>query len=327
MDDRRGRKLIFKYVSGILILGVCVLLAWFLPEVYGNWQDRHLIGRVQLSGREELAFLDGNLLDVMERWELFAAIDNGTSGLNEYDISWEEGESITYMLEQNMNVLYEKSVGILEDYARAGLLPFEWKEAYASWINLEYWKAWVIHFGENAVPIGFLRFYIPGKYEIHCTVLIDLELQLPYYVSAAGWEVQEGMAKELGYESYEHMLEIVQIEEKDSVIAEEDRGIDYTAAFEMDSVQIQPGATGIEQLATATLREIEIPVQRFVVERDMVGIGVAVVCGMYEWVNIFPSLQNFKYETQSASDMPIIYGYEFISNTETWKAYLRTGIF
>lgn len=326
MDDRRRRKLIFKYVSGILILGVCVLLAWFLPEVYGNWQDRHLIGRVQLSGREELAFLDGNLLDVMERWELLASIDNGTSGLNEYDISWEEGGSVTYLLEQNMEAVYKKCTDTIKSYAGAGLLPFEWKEDYASQMGLEFYYARIVYFGETDVPLGFLRFFIPTEDSgIYCTVLIDLELLLPYYVSAAGWEVQEGMAKELGYESYEHMFKVLKTGEQEPVIAEEDRGIDYSAAFEMDSVQVQPGIDGIDQMAEATLQEIEIPIHRLVVEWDSVGPGVAVISGMLAWMSILLELQRFEFEY--AGEIPPVYGHEYGLGTEVWKRNIVNGIF
>ena len=54
MRERDRWKTVLAYIVGIGVLVLSLILAWFLPGWYSQWQDERLMGQVTVSSRENI---------------------------------------------------------------------------------------------------------------------------------------------------------------------------------------------------------------------------------------------------------------------------------
>ncbi len=327
MDSKQKRKNSMKYLFGILFLLVSVFLAWILPESYGNWKDERMIGTVKLSGREEITFLDGKSLEAQERWRILAEMDSGKQSMSAGIVDSIELENA---VTEEYTVLWQKGMEIIRQYAMADLLPFAWQEQYFGLMTMDWMVSKLVQFEKMSIPIVCMHFYLQtAKGEIGFTVLMDQELQLPYYVSAIGADVREGMAQEIGYISFENMYE--SLSQGGEQPEGNEKKIDFSAAFEMDSAELRQSSAGwLECDAAAYLDEIEIPVYRRVVEQKHYGEGIAVYCGMQGWMDILGNVMTGIWPDDPAAEQPIDQLYvmdeqEYLIDTMVWKQRMGGG--
>lgn len=315
MNNRQKRKNVMKYLAGILILLVSVFLAWILPESYGSWKDERMIGTVQLSEREKIEFLDGKSFEAQERWRILAEMDSGKRNLF---ASFEYSAKAEAMAFENSGALWEKGIEIIRRYALADLLPFAWQEEYRGRITLDWMEVRFVQFEDIGFPVVYMHLsLLTEKGEFSFSLLMDLELQLPYYVSAVGADVMDGMARELGYTSVEDMSDCLMRGEKQPEAEKEAGELDFTAAFEMDSARLrQRNAGRLECEADAYLKETAVPIYRSVVERPYYGEGIAVCCGMDAWVDI---QRYFAEESLNFDSSTVLNEMDNLIDTIVWK--------
>lgn len=318
MNNRQKRKNVMKYLAGVLILLVSVFLAWILPESYGSWKDERMIGTVQLSEREKIEFLDGKSFEAQERWRILAEMDSGKRNLFASVGYSAQAEAMVF---DNSGALWEKGVEIIRRYAMADLLPLAWQEEYRGMIMLDWMEAGFVQFEDIGFPVVHMHLsLLTEKGELSFTLLMDLELQLPYYVSAVGADVMDGMARELGYTSVEDMSDWLRRGEKQPEAENEAGELDFTAAFEMDSVRLHRRNAGrLECEADAYLKETVVPIYRSVVERPYYGEGIAVCCGMDAWVDI---QRHFAAESLNFDSSTVLNEMDNLIDTIVWKQRL-----
>ncbi len=318
MNNRQKRKNVMKYLDGVLILLISVFLAWILPESYGSWKDERMIGTVQLSEREKIEFLDGKSFEAQERWRILAEMDSGKRNLFASVGYSAQAEAMVF---DNSGALWEKGVEIIRRYAMADLLPLAWQEEYRGMIMLDWMEAGFVQFEDIGFPVVHMHLsLLTEKGELSFTLLMDLELQLPYYVSAVGADVMDGMARELGYTSVEDMSDWLRRGEKQPEAENEAGELDFTAAFEMDSVRLhQRNAGRLECEADAYLKETAVPIYRSVVERPYYGEGIAVCCGMDAWVDI---QRHFAAESLNFDSSTALNEMDNLIDTIGWKQRL-----
>ncbi len=318
MNNRQKRKNVMKYLAGVLILLVSVFLAWILPESYGSWKDERMIGTVQLSEREKIEFLDGKSFEAQERWRILAEMDSGKRNLFASVGYSAQAEAMAF---DNSGALWEKGVEIIRRYAMADLLPLAWQEEYRGMIMLDWMEAGFVQFEDIGFPVVHMHLsLLTEKGELSFTLLMDLELQLPYYVSAVGADVMDGMARELGYTSVEDMSDWLRRGEKQPEAENEAGELDFTAAFEMDSVRLHRRNAGrLECEADAYLKETVVPIYRSVVERPYYGEGIAVCCGMDAWVDI---QRHFAAESLNFDSSTVLNEMDNLIDTIVWKQRL-----
>lgn len=327
MNGKQKRKNNMKYLAGVLFLLVSVFLAWILPESYGSWKDERMIGTVKLSGREEITFLDGKSLEAQERWQMLAEMDSGKQNMSVEIVDSIELENA---VAEEYTVLWQKGMEIIRQYAMADLLPFAWQEQYFGLITMDWMVSEIVQFDKISIPMVCMHFYLQtAKGEISFTVLMDQELQLPYYVSAIGVDVWEGMAQEIGYASFENMYE--SLAQGKTQPEGKEKKIDFSAAFEMDSVELRQSSAGrLECDAAAYLDEIEIPVYRRMVEQKYYGEGIAICCGMQGWIDIlrYVTIGNWSGDweaEQSIGQSYVMDEQEYLIDTMVWKKRMGGG--
>lgn len=317
MNEKEKRKNSLKYASGVIILMVSVFLAWILPESYGRWKDGRLIGAVQLSGREEIEFFNGNILDALEGWNIF----DGTR-LN--DITVHRDNKVEDLSYQSMPALWSESVRILERYSEAGVLPVEWKEGYASEASLDDIIGRRIDAGNESVPVSILSFSIYDETELYFTVILDTERYVPYYVSASGSGVKNGMAKELGYGNLEEMAKDLLAGEGD-LPERKEAEIDFAGALEADSAEVEERKDALEKVALLKFGNEEVILERCVIEHvrpwendGFVDYGMAVTMGSPVWMALMgANLSEFnEYGVPEYTARNVL---EYKSDTMYWK--------
>ncbi len=233
-------------------------------------------------------------------------------------LDWMEAGFVQF---EDIGALWEKGVEIIRRYAMADLLPLAWQEEYRGMIMLDWMEAGFVQFEDIGFPVVHMHLsLLTEKGELSFTLLMDLELQLPYYVSAVGADVMDGMARELGYTSVEDMSDWLRRGEKQPEAENEAGELDFTAAFEMDSVRLHRRNAGrLECEADAYLKETVVPIYRSVVERPYYGEGIAVCCGMDAWVDI---QRHFAAESLNFDSSTVLNEMDNLIDTIVWKQRL-----
>lgn len=97
-------------MAGILTLAASVAFAIFFPQWYGKLQDKRTIGKVVLSERENIDFIDTEFLDIEGRMEILAKTE-----------SFYFGEENHETLDEA--VILKRCQDQLNAWCNAGLLP------------------------------------------------------------------------------------------------------------------------------------------------------------------------------------------------------------
>lgn len=236
MSDKNKRKTILAYAAGIAILALCIAAAWFLPEAYGKWQDKRLIGQVQLSDRQEIDFLDGDVLDQIARWQELEACT---------DFFWETGEAWNWTVMTHMDELVQACREEADAWRKSGLLPLTEKQINFSENSMFYSETRALLAGENVIPISIFSFSLAEDFLMDdgqngcITIMLDIETKKAYYMSVVGNNVQEYMAQQLGYASQADMQK--KLMENDGQAfsdALDISGMDFAAVCGADEVEV-----------------------------------------------------------------------------------------
>lgn len=215
MPRRGGWKTVLKYAAGLIALSVSVAAAWFLPGVYAGWQDGRTEGRVVLTPREELQFLDTASLDIAGRLQMLEKTEF---------FQWEWGFNFIDSESTGGTPGNEETIGRcrseLEKWCRAGLFP----EGCLAGIvpeNLLLIDTAIVALDHATLPVYCLRFWDMDGYVV--TAVMDAGMRILYYVSVCGPSMLDVIAEDLGYESFGAMAEYeLQLLEERGIDPEED---------------------------------------------------------------------------------------------------------
>lgn len=225
MDRRNRWSIILSYLAGIFLLAVSVLLAWFVPGAYSEWQDHRMLKVSVLSSRDDIEFLDMDTLEMETRMRMLKEtkqmlyLDYGNYNLGEAEIS------------EKRNVCQKE----LQQWADCGLMP----EEYVDLLSEECWVEGVvvnISLSETILPCKLLYFEDKLQ-ERQMFVILDDETDIIYYVAIYGYVVQEYMAARLGYDSLEYMCWEV-LEGRRKELQEDYSGYDFEAVCRAENARI-----------------------------------------------------------------------------------------
>lgn len=193
MAKRGGWKTVLKYAAGILALSVSVAAAWFLPGLYAGWQDRQTEGRVVLSRRENIQFLDTASLDIAGRLQMLQETK---------DFFWDWG--IALGMERSPEEMINRCYDVMEDWCAAGLFP---EGALAGIVseNLYLSDIATVHLADTTLPVYCFRFFDVDGYAV--TLVTDMDVGMIYYASVSGPSMLDAIAADLGYDSFAAMGE------------------------------------------------------------------------------------------------------------------------
>lgn len=191
--DKDTWKIAGEYTAGFVVLAVVVAVAWFLPEWYGDWQDERMLGQVELSSREGIQFLDSDSLDIADRIKLLKDPASFSWGYEVFGIEWKDYADI-----------YSSYTKTVSGWVDAGLLPKDCEEWSTPDQNVLIDSRY-IQVGSTMFPVYILCFE-DEESENSLVVLMDSELDLIYYASVCGPLMEDSMARELGYASYEALV-------------------------------------------------------------------------------------------------------------------------
>lgn len=226
MDNRKKWETAAAYLAGIVLLAISVVLAWFVPGEYSEWQDQRLLNVSILSSRDDIEFLDMEALEMEERMRLLKETDR---------MVWLEPDEF----ELSEAELAERRVVCKEElqrWAEGGLLPEEcltllFEEGYVEGANVR------VSLTDKILNCNVL-FFQDDFQENQMMVLLDEERDIVYYVAMLGYQIQEYMAKRLGYESLEHIL--WQVLEGQPLEQQEDyTGYDFAQVCRAEAAEIQ----------------------------------------------------------------------------------------
>ncbi len=304
MAKRGGWKTVLKYAAGILALSASVAAAWFLPGLYANWQDAQTEGRVVLSRRESIQFLDTASLDIADRLQMLQETE---------DFSWDWGVALG--LEKPAEEIINRCYDVMEDWCGAGLFP---EGALAGIVseNLYLVNVATVHLADTTLPVYCFRFHDVDGYAV--TLVTDMDVGMIYYASVSGPPMLDLIAEDLGYESlsamgrYElKMLEEAGIDPKEFLDGNlyED-AIDFllymsetirpVSASDYDFAAVC-GAQGMNAERKAANLELDVELSfetftghayRCLIETDYnmdpnkIGVGFAVMYGTLRWTEL-----------------------------------------
>lgn len=278
--------MILAYAAGILILALCIAAAWFLPEIYGKWQDQRLIGQVQLSDREEIDFLDGDILDQIARWQELEACA---------DFFWENGEEWYSAIETDWDGYMDACEEEAETWRDSGLLPLPENKLDFRGKSTYFYECRTLLAGENTIPVVIFSFSLSNDFAADeddgcVTIVLDIETKKAYYISVTGIDVREYMAEQLGYLSLEDMSrKLVESGRKVNNVSPDTSGMNFAAVCGADAASVTAYPGSLELDVEVGYDSFKAKAQRRVIVGEnymnamgtgqMTGYGLAVMFG------------------------------------------------
>lgn len=196
MAKRGGWKTVLKYAAGILALSASVAAAWFLPGLYAGWQDARTEGRVMLSERENIQFLDTASLDIAGRLKM---LEETT------DLSWDWGVYGNYKgMKAPTEATIDRCRGVMEDWCEAGLFP-NGCLAGITMENLTLSDTAVVYLDNAILQVFCFHFRETDGYAV--TLVADTDMDMIYYASVSGPVMLDVIGEDLGFASFEAMAE------------------------------------------------------------------------------------------------------------------------
>lgn len=214
METGDKRKASWHIAVGILLLGISVLLAWFIPGWYADWQDRLLMGKGVFSKREDLSFLDEDTLKMGECMKLLGEtkqmkwIGYDVPAYDDYELVGEEEKDYYRICRQE-----------IQRWVACGVLPEEAAELVAEEdcsgkeiesmgvrVSLSQQK---LNLRVMVISASSEEWYESGNiYDLEklMIVFIDEETELLYHVILSGLPIEEHMAEMLGYANRDEMI-------------------------------------------------------------------------------------------------------------------------
>lgn len=348
MSDKKWKKTMMSYMAGTVILAACVSAAWFFPEAYGNWQDQRQIGKVQLSDRETIDFLDGSSLDQMGRWKMLSGYgveaDPGIETAPEIGMAYGGGVLNYFWDSSSEGWLFTVQTN-LDEYIRAcseeaarwcacGLLPFEEEQMDFSQGMVLSVETTALYLDQGIVPVTVCVFYQDNiSNDRYFTVILDIETKKAYYISAFGREVSEYMAEQLGYESFFQMKNSLQSGERPHFLEPDVSQMDFASACGAESADIAVTPGTLELDVRLQYDSFEIRGYRCVVRSDTLpaipeetdetymDFGLAVMFGPFGYPLLFSESM---YNTMTAVADGMV-SHEMLVDTVTLYDYLTPG--
>lgn len=188
MNNRKKWETAVSYLAGFFVLAVSVILAWFVPGAYSDWQDQRLLKVSVLSSRNDIEFLDMEALEMEERMRLLKETER---------LSFTEHGGIFEIEDWERRAVCQRE---LQRWMDCGLIP---ERAFPTGNYVEMGGAY-ISLTNSVLECNILIFGDEtGEYTF---VIMDGEKEILYYVAMWGTSIQEYMAETLGYENLEHMI-------------------------------------------------------------------------------------------------------------------------
>lgn len=196
MKRRGGWKTVLRYAAGILALAVSVAAAWFLPGLYAGWQDARTEGRVVLSKRDNIQFLDTASLDLAGRLKMFEEAEN---------FSWEWSLNSDYGgLKSATEETIDRFRGVMGDWCEAGLFPEDCLAVITA-ENLMFSDTALVYLESAVLQVYGFHFREADGYAV--TLLTDTDMDVIYYASVSGPSMLDVIAEDRGFASFEAMAQ------------------------------------------------------------------------------------------------------------------------
>lgn len=297
MAEKKRWKIVLEYGLGILLLAAALAFSLLGPEQYFDWQDRQMMGKATLSGREEIEFLDTESLDIAGRLKLLKEAETYLP----FSLPWSEGPLL--VSEADLN----RCRYLLREWCDFGLIP----EEPLSWMTEETFQISGSYtlYSETGHWTLTVQFWFFSYEEGTLTVVADAETDILYYVGVTGSGIENRMAEELGYDSFEAMQERLLSGERPLENEMDYTAYDFASACGANYAVVtgEPGSPEMEvSLEFETFTGLAA---RRVICGDQ-GLGVAVMYGTDLW-------------TDFVSEILGMYGFvETLQNMETWEEAL-----
>lgn len=281
MHQNNRWRTVIQYTAGIVIVALCTAAAMFLPQQYAQWSDGQTTGKVTLSKRDTIEFLNIEKLDIEKRLEMLQEAD-------EFYFSDGTIDAVTYF-----NLDAEEFIAtckrLIGGWCEAGLLPESCEtildtvkremEDSPYWIDL--YHVWWYGSFEDYAEQGMLPILVVTITDGVDTLAfaMDPEVEVLYWAALNGDLAVQEIAKELGYSSAEELDRYIQGdgELKDPVIAP--REIDFAAAFGAKSAQVEEDPELFEMTAKLTFDTFEAEAMRCLFLDDFAVPGIAAMYG------------------------------------------------
>lgn len=196
MKNRKTWETVVSYLCGIILLSVSIVLAWFVPGAYSDWQDQRLLKVSVLSSRDDIEFLDMKALEMEEQMRI----------LKETKQMLLLGQEVEELGEPE---LYDCAFAFREELKRwneCGLIDSGYQDCFLldSYSHMEA-VGISISLDRTILKCNMLVFSDDQTSDKVMFAIMDREKDILYYVGILGYHIQNYMAELLGYESLEHM--------------------------------------------------------------------------------------------------------------------------
>lgn len=283
MRQKDKWKTVLQYMIGAAALALCVDASLFLPEQYARWSDEQKLGKVTLSNRDTIDFLNAQQLDIEERLQkiYFAQDFYFMESIDFYPSLYFDSEM----------ELLERCVHLTTQWCDAGLLPAQcetmarglekaMKDGTDEYVISLDVAGWIGRNSEGSeemmVPMFFVTIEDMEDWE-RLSLVMDSEVELLYCAVYNGDGAARQIIKELGYGTLE---EAEQYWESHGRLGEphiEPRELDFAKAFGAKSAQAEEIPKEFNVTAKLTFDTFEADAIRCLVTGDYAGYGIAAV--------------------------------------------------
>lgn len=283
MRQKDKWKTVLQYMIGAAALALCVDASLFLPEQYARWSDEQKFGKVTLSNRDTIDFLNAQQLDIEERLQkiYFAQDFYFMESIDFYPSLYFDSEM----------ELLERCVHLTTQWCDAGLLPAQCEtmvhgleqamkggtEEYV--ISLDV-VGWIGVNSENSeemiIPMFLITIEDMEDWE-KLSLVMDSEVELLYGAVYNGDGAVRQIIKELGYGTMEGAEQYWENQGRLGEPSIEPRKLDFAKAFGAKSAQAEETPKEFNVTAKLTFDTFEADAIRCLVTGDYAGYGIAVV--------------------------------------------------
>lgn len=335
-DDKKNRagrtrqgterwKSVLGYTAGVVILVTAVIMAWFFPEWYGEWQDERLMETVTLSSRESIEFIDVDSLDIAGRLKMLAegkefywagSYPEEEYGFYEGDYVYFAGNSYMEGVLESYSNLVKRCSSIMDQWWECGLMPLDHRDMITM-DDLVVIIERTVFVDNTMLPVYCMVFVKDMDEEISeaVTVIMDTEKDLVYYAGFGGVETQVAMARELGYDSLEELQDELFHGETLKLTEIDTSAYDFASVCGAESAEVISTPGNLELEVTLNFETFDGCAYRGIYINDMLGIdtaGISVMFGTISWNDLMSVIY----------DEFAWYG-DYWCTTDMWINYLR----
>lgn len=283
MRQKDRWKIVLQYTIGVAALALCVAAAMFLPEQYAQWSDEKKLGKVTLSNRDTIDFLNAQQLDIEERLQkiYFAQDFYFMESIDFYPSLYFDSE----------RDLLERCVHLTKEWCDAGLLPAQCetmarglekavKEGTDEYVISLDVAGWIGRSSEGSeemmIPMFLITIESMGAWE-SLSLVMDGEVELLYCAVYNGDGAARQIIKELGYGTVEEADQYLENYGRLDEPSIAPRKIDFAQAFGAKSAQAEETPKEFNVTAKLTFDTFEADAIRCLVMGDYAGFGIAAV--------------------------------------------------